>query len=269
MKRAATVHPADLWKINDTTDICLTMKRLPHAHIRDQNGRLALIRQEDWPEICRQCHLLVMHSCMSIHKQNRIYCTHASLTKIFSPGVCALNRFSWYPGNPRLHLHKVEKLHLLALLALHSSEIKEMRAALMPLLVSTGLFLCGIDSHPINITLTFLMAPPTGTLWSLMMLALHNSSANAAVWVYKHYIRNNLRRFESNLFGGIRHEPSNMFPLEEVLLPHEIPVPTDDFENENGTASNPLPGRSNADLGRTPFFSAGTVTALEAGFNAN
>jgi hypothetical protein len=40
-----------------------------------------------------------------------------------------LNRFSWYPGNPLLHLHKVEKLHLLALFALHSSEIKEMRVA--------------------------------------------------------------------------------------------------------------------------------------------
>ena len=170
----------------------------------------------------------------------------------------------WYPGNPLLHLHKVEKLHLLALFALHSSEIKEMRVALIPLLVSTGLFSCGIDSHPIDITLAFLMAPPTGTLWPLMMLALHNSSANAAVWVYKHYIRNNMRRFESNLFGGISHEPSNTFPLEDVLHPHEIPVPTDDFENENGTASNSI-----VNSGRTPFFSPGTVTALEAGFNAN
>jgi hypothetical protein len=106
-------------------------------------------------------------------------------------------------------------------------------------------------------------------LWSLMMLALHNSSANAAVWVYKHFIRNNMRRFESNLFGGITREPSNTFPLEDVLHPHEIPVPTDDFENESGTASNPLPGQSNASPVRTPFFSAGTVTALEAGFNAN
>ena len=269
MRRAATVHPANLWKIPDATDTCLSMKRLPHAHVRDQNGRLAAIRLEDWPEVCRQCHLLVMHSCMSIHKQNRIYCTHASLTKVFSPGVGALNRFSWYPGNPLLHLHKVEKLHLFAISALHSSEIKEMRVALIPLLVSTGLFSCGIDSHPIDITLAFLMTPPTGTLWSLMMLALHNSSANAAVWVYKHYIRNNLRRFESKLFGGIGHEPSNMFPLEDVLLPHEIPVPTDDFENDNGTASNPLPGQSSSNPGRTLFFSAGTVTALEAGFNAN
>jgi hypothetical protein len=134
---------------------------------------------------------------------------------------------------------------------------------------STGLSSCGIDSHPIDITLAFLMTPPTGTLWSLMMLALHNSSAKAAVWVYKHYIRRNIRRFESNLFGGICHEPPNTFPMGDVLLPHDIPVPTDDSENENGTASSPLHGRSNADPGRTPFFSAGTVTALEAGFNAN
>jgi hypothetical protein len=269
MKRAATVHPASLWMIPDATDICLSMKRLPHAHIRDQNGRLAMIRQEDWPEICRQCHLLVMHTCMSIHKQNRLFCTHACLTKVFSPGVGALNRFSWYPGNPLLHLHKVEKLHLFALYALHSSEIKEMRAALIPLLVATGLSSYGIDCHPIDITLAFLMASPTGALWSLLTLVLNKSSAYAAVWVYKRFIRNNMQRFESNLFGEVRQEPSSSFPLGDILLPHEVPVPKDDYENEDGTENSPLPGQSSAYPDRTPFFSAGTVTALEAGFNAN
>ncbi len=269
MRRAATVHPANLWKIPDATDTCLSMKRLPHAHVREQNGRLAAIRLEDWPEVCRQCHLLVMHSCMSIHKQNRIYCTHASLTKVFSPGVGALNRFSWYPGNPLLHLHKVEKLQLVALSALHSSEIREMRIALIPLLVATGLLSHGIDCHPIDITLAFLMPSPKGALWSLLKLVFHSSCANAAVWVYKRFVRNNMMRFESNLFGEICQEPPNLIHLEDILLPHEIPVPADDFENRNGSENNPLPSQSSASTARTPFFSAGTVAALEAGFNAN
>jgi hypothetical protein len=269
MKRATTVHPAELWKVPDATDICLAMKRLPHAHIRDQNGRLAVLRQADWPEICQQCHLLVMHSYMSVHKQSRIFCDHACLTKAFSPGVGSLNRFSWYPGNPLLHFHKVEKFQLLALTAYHSAEIKELRTALIPLLVATGLYSFGIDGHPIANILDYLLAPPTSALWTLLSLVLNTSSGNAAIWVYKRSIRNLLLRFESNLFGEVIIEPSNSIPLGELLLPHEVPVPSDDSEDGNAVASDSLPVQPASSSSRTPFFSASTVAALEAGFHVS
>jgi hypothetical protein len=206
---------------------------------------------------------------MAIHKQNRIFCTHASLTKVFSPGVGSLNRFSWYPGNPLLQLFKVEKLHLFALSALHSSEINELRAALIPLLVATGLFSYGIDCHPIDITLAFLMATPTGALWSLLMLVLNSSSADAAVWVYKRFIRGSMLRYEGNLFGVASQESTNTIPLWDNSPPHEIPVPTDDFETGDGSGNRPFPGQSSTSMTRTPFFSASTVAALEAGLNAS
>jgi hypothetical protein len=270
MKRAAVVHPAELWKIPDATDACLAMKRLPHAHIRDQSGRLAALQQADWPEICPKCHLLVMHSYMPIHKQNRVFCDHACLTKMFSQGIGSLNRFSWYPGNPLLHYHKVEKLHLIAVVALHSSEIREMRDALIPLLVAAGLYSLGIDGHPIANTLDYLMVAPTNALWALLSLVLNTAGGNAAIWVFKRSIRNLILRFESDLFGEVTHEPSCSIPLGELLLPHEVPVPSDGSEEGYEDGLDPLPSQqASSSSERTPFFTTSTVAGLGAGFRSS
>jgi hypothetical protein len=211
-----------------------------------------------------------MHSFMPIHKQNRSFCNHACLTKTFSQGICSLNRFSWYPGNPLLHFHKVEKLHLMAVVALHSSEIREMRDALIPLLVAAGLYSLGIDGHPIANTLDYLMVTPTNAFWALLSLVLNTAGGSAAIWVFKRSIRNFILRFESDLFGDVKFELSNAIPLSDFLLPHEVPVPSDDSEEGNEADVGLPPGQqASSSAERTPFFTPNTVAALGAGFRTS
>jgi hypothetical protein len=145
-----------------------------------------------------------------------------------------------------------------------------MRAALIPLLVAAGLYSLGIDGHPIANTLAYLMVTPTGALWALLSLVLNTSGGNAAIWVYKRSIRNLLWRYESDLFGEVIHEPSNSIPLGELLLPHEVPVPSDDLEECNMAGHESLAGQqASSSSARTPFFTPSTVAALEAGFHTS
>jgi len=260
--KSGVVHRAELWKIPDAAEVCLALRRLPHSHIRDQSGRLAVLRQADWPEVCPNCHLLVMHSYMPVHSGNRLFCKHAHLTKLFSQGRLLINRFSWYPGHPLLHFYKVGKWEILALSLLHTSEVSAIQSALHPLLVATGLHLRGIEGPPVDTILCFLPVSPAGAMWPFLNHALHTVGGSAAVWVYKRSIWNLLRRFKGNLFGEVNLTSSNSIPLCETPLPHEIPVPADDFE-EHITDASQLSSSSST---RTPFFTSSTVAALSSGF---
>ena len=195
------------------------MRRLPHSHIRDQSGRLAVLRQADWPEVCPNCHLPVMHSYMPVHSGNRLFCKHAHLTKLFSQGKVLINRFSWYPGHPLLHFYKVGKWEILALSILHSSEVSAIQSALFPLLVATGLHLKGIDGPPVDTILCYLRESPAGALWPLLDHLLNTIGGRAAMWVYKRFIRDLLLRFKSNLFGEVNLALSNSIPLCELPPP--------------------------------------------------
>ena len=229
------VNPAELWKVPDATEICLAMRRLPHSHIRDQSGRLAALRQADWPEICPWCHLLVMHSCMTAHKSSRLFCKHARLTKLLSRGLLMIDRFTWYPGHPLLHFYKVGKWNVLTLVLLHSLEVKAIQAALFPLLIAIGLHIKNVKGPPVDTILCFLLESPFGTRWPFLNYVLNTISGDATMWVYRRSIRELMRRFESNLLVEDNYAPTTSIPLCELPLPHEIPVPEDGIDEGNGT----------------------------------
>jgi hypothetical protein len=158
----------------------------------------------------------------------------------------------------------------MAVVALHSSEIREIRDALIPLLVAAGLYSLGIDGHPIANTLDYLMVTPTNAFWALLSLVLNTAGGTAAIWVFKRSIRNFILRFESDLLGDVKFEPSNAIPLSDFLLPHEVPVPSDDSEEGNEADVGLPPGQqASSSSERTLFFTPNTVAALGTGFQTS
>ena len=145
-----------------------------------------------------------------------------------------------------------------------------MRNALIPLLVAAGLYSLGIDGHPIANTLDYLMVTPTNAFWALLSLVLNTAGGTAAIWVFKRSIRNFILRFESDLLGDVKFEPPNAFPLSDLLLPHEIPVPSEGSEEGSEADVDLRTGqRASSSTERTPFFTPNTIAALGAGFQTS
>ena len=67
-----------------------------------------------------------MKSYFDLHRSAEGFCKQATLAVTVAGGMLTCGRVSWYPGHPLLHLYKVGKWPVAALVALHLQSLHRM-----------------------------------------------------------------------------------------------------------------------------------------------
>jgi len=193
------------WQIDDSTPLCQSVSAtsLSNAEfLLETQYRERCLRLDDWPVVCKTCHCIVMKSYLSLHRSSQQYCHQASLAVTIAGGVLSnmqiYSRFSWYPGNPRLHLYRVGKWTVATLLALHTLSLQRMLSwhnAFLPLV-----FLHSLDlPEAVNVLVFDMLFADDRDDLSWISMLIWNSQTDVARFAVRHRVRSHFRRFESAL----------------------------------------------------------------------
>ena len=201
---ARTARDFSGWQIDDSTSLCqkVSATSLSNAEfLLETQYRERCLRSADWPVVCKTCHCVVMKSYLCLHRSSQQYCHQASLAVTIAGGVLSdrqtFSRFSWYPGNPRLHLYRVGKWTVATLLALHTLSRQRMmfwHNVFLPLVL-----LYSLDfPEAVNVLVLDMLFEDDRAELSWLSELVRTSQTEIARFAVRHRVRTHFRRFESD-----------------------------------------------------------------------